>query len=212
MATDFYVLLNLARDADLDQIRRAYRELLARRMADDVVELRAAYETLRNPGLRAAYDRELDRARPGDLMGVRPRPAIAPVHLFDSFQTHRPTTEHLSRLIAQNFTGRDVPKSRPRHPVHIDIILDPSQATAGGRLPLHIPVPEVCGRCAGTGRAGSAKCDACDGEGGVWRDAQVDVLIPPNTRDNIAVPVSLTHLGIRNLHLVLHLRVARGYA
>jgi molecular chaperone DnaJ len=222
MAADFYILLNVSRRADPDEIRRAYRGLLARLRPEDLIELRAAFEILTDPSLRAAYDRELahdggSRPFPPPFTGNGPstrRNLLQPVHLFDSFHTHRPAADHLYRLIAQNFISQllHAPKSQPKHPVHVDVILDPAQARAGGSLPLHIPLPEVCQRCSGTGRTGSAACDLCVGDGSTWSDHQLDVLIPSNTRDGTTVPVPLSPLGIRNLHLVLHLRVAHGSA
>ena len=77
---DYYEILGVARDASADDIKTAYRRL-ARRYHPDVSkepdaeekfkEMAEAYETLKDPGKRAAYD-ELGRHAPGQ--DFRPPP------------------------------------------------------------------------------------------------------------------------------------------
>ncbi|MFP4551389.1 MAG: DnaJ domain-containing protein [Spirochaetales bacterium] len=67
---DFYQILEISRSADGDQIRTAYRRMAKRyhpdraETADPEAFRRAqdAYETLKDPGRRRAYDEELARA------------------------------------------------------------------------------------------------------------------------------------------------------
>lgn len=71
---DYYATLELPRDADADAIKKAYRRL-ARKYHPDVSkeagaearfkEIGEAYETLKDPEKRAAYD-ELGQRRPGE--------------------------------------------------------------------------------------------------------------------------------------------------
>jgi curved DNA-binding protein len=77
---DYYEILSIARDASQDVIKKAYRKL-ARKYHPDVSkepnaeerfkEVQEAYETLKNPKKRAAYD-QLGRHRPGEEF--RPSP------------------------------------------------------------------------------------------------------------------------------------------
>ena len=71
---DYYAALEVPRDADAETIKKAYRKL-ARKYHPDVSkeahaearfkEVAEAYETLKDPGKRAAYDQLGQRRRPG---------------------------------------------------------------------------------------------------------------------------------------------------
>jgi len=78
---DYYAALGIARDADLDQIKKAYRKL-ARKHHPDVSkapeaearfkEVAEAYQTLKDPEKRAAYD-ELGRRPAGEEFAPPPQ-------------------------------------------------------------------------------------------------------------------------------------------
>ncbi|HWE94565.1 MAG TPA: DnaJ domain-containing protein [Tepidisphaeraceae bacterium] len=211
MVVDHYQFLELSHHANLSQIGRAFRTL-ARPLPVDrdpaaherVARLREAHDTLAHPASRADYDRELarrpKRAAPARLFAE-------PLSLMDSFQTHRPSAQALEDRIARNFTGR-LPKSRGVQPVNVEIMLTREQAASGGMIPFDFPVARVCPRCAGTGTTGFFECDACSGHGMDWELRRLDVLLPRNVADGASVNVSLGHLGIGNVYLTVHVRVA----
>ena len=65
--SDYYKLLNLPRDADTEQIKKAYRKLAlkyhpdrnrgSKEAEERFKEVTQAYEVLRDPDKRATYDR-----------------------------------------------------------------------------------------------------------------------------------------------------------
>lgn len=82
----FYDILGVARDANADELRRAYRRAALRLHPDresgapgEMVRLNEAYDTLKNPGRRAAYD--LTLRTPASRLPARPPGAAGPVAL-----------------------------------------------------------------------------------------------------------------------------------
>jgi hypothetical protein len=45
-----------------------------------------------------------------------------------------------------------------------------------------------------------------------WQRHRVNVMVPPHVADSTSIPVSLSHIGIHNLYLVLHVRVTDAAA
>lgn len=215
MMDDYYLLLGIARDSGMTQIKRAYR-LLSLRFHPDVTggeegeqfaRLRAAYDTLAHPARKADYDRRLSLADEVRMTGERPEPLFGrAMDLVAHFGSVRPGTEEILGHVARNFTGRE-PKSHPTRELNVEVVLTPAQAAKGGSAPMVVPVARVCAGCGGTGRAGFFTCDACDGHGTVWEKARVDVMIPRHASDGTVVETSLRHLGIRNMWLKTRVRV-----
>ena len=136
--------------------------------------------------------------------------ATPTLNLFDSFQTFHPSREELMEVYRRHCTGRGIPKSQPLRELQVDVVLSPEQAQAGGRLPFEIPIARTCEICQGSGRTGFYHCDGCDGGGLLWENVPLDVLLPRPVRDGTVVPISLQHLGVRNLYLKLRVLVAQA--
>ncbi|MEV5440155.1 J domain-containing protein [Streptomyces sp. NPDC052682] len=97
MPGDPYAVLGVDPSASAEAITSAFRRLVRELRPDTRVDavtaerfgrLRAAYETLRDPGLRAAYDRT--RAAPAPRPARAPRPAPAPSRTPGLFGTPAP--------------------------------------------------------------------------------------------------------------------------
>src|SRR5579871_5434443 len=81
---NFYAVLGIPRDADAQVIRSAYRTLARRYHPDRGAgsspekfrQVTEAYETLRNPGSRDAYDLSLQRAERTST--IRAEPMVSP--------------------------------------------------------------------------------------------------------------------------------------
>jgi molecular chaperone DnaJ len=210
---DYYLILGIPRDAGMQQVKQAYRSLSKRHHPDlagpgghdRFLQLQQAYETLCDPRRRRDYDRQLK-----DRPSVAAQPQPWRVNPFTSFQTFRPSFEEVFDRFMQNFTHRHRTKSQHAEQVNIELLLTPAEAAAGQKVELELPLSCVCRRCDGTGRTGFFSCDACDGSGMHWEHTVMDVRLPAGVRDGTEVPLSLRHLGVSNIYLNLHVRVAAG--
>lgn len=212
MWSNYYLILGLGPDANLAQIRRAYRQKThashperGTEEEEGFLASKQAHDILADPVERARYDREMS----AELEQVSPyRPiGASPVDILRDFERFVPSMEEIVDFFKQNFQPQRQTKVQHVRDLHIEVMLSPAESVAGGRLSLAVPVFKPCLTCSGTGRAGSAVCDDCSGKGSHHLTAQVDVLIPSNTPSGATIPVSLSHLGIRNLILQVHVLV-----
>lgn len=134
---DYYSLLNIPRDADLDTIQRAYRKAAKKDHPDKSTEVDAterfliltkAYETLSDPELRAAYDQEIEEAEIEQLKN-----ASYTCQVLSSrkclLQLGEPQVHYLLLDIKPN---EDIPVFRP--PINVSIVIDRSTSMRGPRL------------------------------------------------------------------------------
>jgi curved DNA-binding protein CbpA len=211
MDTDCYAVLGLSRDANLSQIRRAFRRLAHRldpdhrRPPDEAPfqEIGQAYDTLSHTSSRADHDRELqahdaDEARPRELVPAR--------HVLDDYDRHHPSREDIERAMLDDYTDR-LPKARPMRAVRVEVAMPASDVAAGGVVPFDVPAAWACAACDGTGRAGFFRCDACEGRGVTWTTARVEVSVPAGTPADAGIPASLAPLGLSTLYLDVSVRV-----
>ncbi len=181
MARDYYETLGVSRDADKEEVKRAYRRL-ARKYHPDVnketgaedrfKEINRAYEVLSEPEMRARYDRfgeagvNAGAASPGagyqdfvDLGGFQ--------DLFETF-------------FGGGFSGGSVgePQGRRRsgpvrgEDLRVDLQLDFREAVFGTEKEIRISHLEACSVCNSTGaKAGTRpqSCGTCGGVGQVRR-------------------------------------------
>ena len=167
---DFYEVLGVARDADDGALKGAFRKLAMqlhpdRNPGDHTAELKfkeinEAYEILRNPQKRAAYDRFGHQAFEGGGMGAGAGPAG-----FSSFAD-----------IFNEFFG-DFPGGGGRRSgrergsdlrYNLEITLE--EAYAGKTVEVEVPTSVTCEACVGSGaKPGSSPkpCPTCGGAGRV---------------------------------------------
>ncbi|ACK69023.1 chaperone protein DnaJ [Gloeothece citriformis PCC 7424] len=175
MPGDYYEILGVSRDANKDEIKRAYRRL-ARKYHPDVnkeigaeerfKEINRAYEILSEPETRARYDRFGEAGvssgagsgfEYGDMGGIA-----------DIFET-----------IFSGFGGMGTGTSSRRRtgPVRgddlrLDFKLNFREAVFGGEKEIRIRHLETCQVCEGSGAkpgTGSRTCSTCSGSGQVRR-------------------------------------------
>lgn len=211
MLANYYVILGIGPDANAAQIRRAFRHRAHEchpdhnpQGHDDFVRAKEAYDVLSDPAEKKRYDREITSQRhaPREVQS----PSIADV--LRDFGSYSPSLEEVTDLFAQNFISARQPKTTHARELNVELPISGEEARGGGHVVLGVPVSEPCSACQGSGKSGFYICDECGGRGTNDVTAQLDVLIPRGTIDGTIIPVSLRHLGIRNMNLFLHVRVA----
>jgi molecular chaperone DnaJ len=168
---DFYDLLGVARDADPETLKRAYRRL-ARQYHPDInkdpgaedkfKEIGRAYEVLSDPQTRSRYDQFGEAGVGGGGM-----PDMGDMGGFaDLFET-----------FFSGFGGASAAGPRRRGPrqgddLRLDLTISFSEAVSGIEKEVQIRHLETCGTCSGSGaKAGSGPttCGTCSGAGQVRR-------------------------------------------
>lgn len=176
MATDYYELLGVARDASADEIKKAYRRV-ARQLHPDVnpgdahaeerfKEVTLAYEVLSDPNARRRYDQfgpDGARAAGGDPFagfggGLG--------DIFDAFFGGS----------GSGFGGRGGPRGPVRGgDLEAVLDLDFTEAVFGVERELSVRAPATCPECSGSGAAPGTSpvtCRTCSGAGEVRRVRQ----------------------------------------
>ncbi len=233
---DYYVVLGVRHDESAAGIRAAFRGLAKRHHPDraggmDAVRFREvaeAYGVLSDEEQRRRHDVALARettpgssaSEPGSSASepasptwpapeplVGARPFDERVSIASAFGAVHPPLDELLARLARTATGIGRPKGGRFDEVHVELLLSADEAAQGGAIDVGVPLPHWCAACAGTGRGAYGACRACDGDGTVEREALVRVAIPRMRRD-ASVDVPLGHLGLDDVVLRLHVRIA----
>ncbi|MGE5657307.1 MAG: molecular chaperone DnaJ [Actinomycetota bacterium] len=174
MARDYYEILGVSRDADKEEIKRAYRRL-ARKYHPDVnkepgaeerfKEINRAYEVLSEPETRARFDR-FGEAGLGGAGGP-------------GFQDFGDSFADIFESFFSGFAGGMAGQQQRRRsgPVRgddlrLDLRLDFREAVFGGDKEIRIKHLETCETCSGTGAKPGTRpqtCSTCTGTGQVRR-------------------------------------------
>src|SRR5688500_11884630 len=175
---DFYVVLGLAREATLADVKRAYRRL-ARRYHPDINpgddtaaaifrRVAEAYEILSDPKRRRQYDVS---GPSGVAQGFGAGGATIEFEGFD-FNTLAEGREAgtFSELFAEVFqppAASGAPRAGAE--LHVELPIAFQQAMRGGEFPVTVTRQERCADCEGSGmrRRAEARCARCQGSGTV---------------------------------------------
>lgn len=176
MARDYYEILGVSRDADKEEVKRAYRRL-ARKYHPDVnkeegaedrfKEINHAYEVLSEPETRARYDR-FGEAGVGAGAGAAGFQDFGDLggfaDIFESFFSG------FSGGVGQ--TGRRRSGPTRGDDLRLDLKLDFREAVFGGDKEIRISHLETCSTCNGSGAKPGTRprtCSTCTGSGQVRR-------------------------------------------
>jgi len=171
---DYFRRLGLPEDADLREIRRAYRELARRcrsERGDDAVEGRLA-------SLHRAYEALSDRHRCGAGASVAARlPGGRESAFADEVDIDFPSVAALVDRMRAWLLG-----PAAEAPV-TEVRLTRRQATHGVKVPLDVSLSHTCPICGGRGEVWLDPCGACAGTGAGLLPHQLQLVVPPGVRD-----------------------------
>ena len=177
MPGDYYEILGVSRDANKDELKRAYRRL-ARQYHPDVnkeagaeekfKEINRAYEVLSEPETRTRYDRFGEAGVSGQGSGFDYNDMGGFADIFETIFSG------FGGMGSQTGTRR---RSGPTKgdDLRLDLKLDFQEAIFGGEKEIRIPHLESCKTCNGTGAkpgTGSKTCSECNGVGKVQRETR----------------------------------------
>lgn len=180
MPRNLYLILGIRSDADLGQIKAAYRQRALELHPDrsglsggPFIEAQEAYATLSDPERRHRYDEDLRqmaaRRQPGKPAPeplVRERPKAEPfrpdemasafhdVSPADSFESYRPSFDELFKRWWSNLDSVSRPKSEHLESLTVEVIVWPEEAALGGVVRVAIPARATCPACGGHGVVG----------------------------------------------------------
>jgi len=174
---DYYEVLGVNRDANEEEIKKAYRKLAIKHHPDknpgdksaeeNFKELSEAYEALSDPQQRAAYDRYGHAAfDPRARMG---RSGAGGFH--DPFEIFREVFGTSSIFDEFFGTARNDPTQPQRgNDLRYDLEISFEEAAAGCEKDVTVTKPERCDVCQGSGVEAGSKtrtCPTCQGRGQV---------------------------------------------
>ncbi len=171
MASDYYELLGVERDADEAQIKKAFRRR-ARELHPDVnpdpdaeaqfKQLATAYETLSDPQRRSVYDRYGEE-------GLRGQGGPGPD--FSGFASFQDLFDSLLGNAGFGGFGQRGPAQGDDIGIAVEISF--AESAAGVSRTLEFEAIGACDTCEGTGAAPGATVESCDTCGGAGEVRQV---------------------------------------
>lgn len=173
---DYYEVLGVAKDADENTIKRAYRKLAMKfhpdrnpddeKAAESFREVTEAYEVLTDENKRARYDQYGHAGVDEQMQDFWGRGGAQDSHAFRDFGDM--FGDVFGDMFGGGFGGGG--RSMRGADLRYNLSLSLEEAAAGREVELDIPRHESCGTCSGSGaRPGSnpVPCNTCGGHGQV---------------------------------------------
>lgn len=169
---DYYEILGVEKSASADEIKRAYRKLAVKFHPDKeggdeakFKEASEAYETLSDPGKRAAYD-QFGHAGAQQFGGGSP---FGGAGGFDFGGMEFDLGDILGQMMGGGGFGRQARQPRGRD-LEVVVTLDFKEAVFGADKAIPLEIDDLCQTCHGSGAkpgTGLKTCQTCGGRGQV---------------------------------------------
>jgi molecular chaperone DnaJ len=177
---DFYDVLGVSRSASADEIKKAYRrkakELHPDRNKDDpsaetaFKEINEAYEALKDPDRKAAYDRFGHAAFEAGMAGGGPRGPRGGMHPGADFSS---AFSDVFEDLFGDFMGGGRGGTRQRasrgSDLRYNLRVTLEEAYSGSQKSIRVPTLASCEACSGTGAEGGAEPVSCPTCGGIGK-------------------------------------------
>lgn len=236
MSRNYYVILGVASNASLEEIKSAFRRR-ARELHPDTsglesgpfLEVQEAYGVLSDPERRRRYDALSQpspvrrrpwgpspeplinrRRRSEPLRPVETASSFQDVRLAESFAGYAPSFDELFDRWWSNFETLSRPKAETLESLTVEVVVGIDAARTGGRVCLQIPARATCPACGGCGAVGPYACWHCEGQGALMADYPLEVEFPPGLLNGYTARIPLTRFGIHNFYLTVLFRVSGG--
>ncbi len=177
MKRDYYEILGVSRDADEEEIKRAYKRLAMRyhpdrnpgnpQAAEKMKEVNEAYAVLSDPEKRRLYDlyghRGLEGYTYDDLVAGVDFGSLLE-ELFGSFFGGS-LFESLFGGLGRERSSRRIHARRRGRDIRMELEITLEEAAFGARKKVTVVRSEPCPRCRGSGAEKMERCPECGGSG-----------------------------------------------
>ncbi len=178
MKRDYYEILGVGRDADEEEIKRAYKRLAMKyhpdrnpddpRAAEKMKEVNEAYAVLSDPEKRRLYDlyghRGLEGYTYDDLVAGVDFGSLLE-ELFGSFFGGSLFESLFGGTGRWNKSSRRIYARRKGQDIRMELEISLEEAAFGAEKPVKVARTEPCPRCRGSGAERLEECRECGGSG-----------------------------------------------
>ena len=187
MKENFYRILGINQEADLAQIKKAYRRAVKRYHPDispkdeeRFKEVQEAYEILSDPKKKTIYDGQFLRTSVHKHRSYHPYDLPQPS--FQLLSELEQTFLDFDDFWINELNGFFGIKRENQGDLSVEVILTREEAVIGCEIPIEVHFLNECRQCFGTGRKGGLICGLCRGSRKEKLKREIIINIPPGVK------------------------------